>query len=1010
MKNTPMARHGKTLRYFIAFCALAASLVLSIQLSDRGLLFEAPDAAALRSQDTGSEGYDLSSMRIFNQVLLQMRQNYVDPERIDHTRMLAHSLDRIQNSVPEVIAVFDKDIDENPTEVDLYVRDAVQNFDLSGVDSQWRLMFKMREIFTFLEQHIDTDDTELQDVEYAAVNGMLEILDPHSVLLPPKIYEQMRADNRGSFGGLGIVISIRDGQLTVMSPIDNTPAGRAGFKSGDKIVKINDESTINMPLDEAVQRLRGEPGTNVTVEISREDWSEPHAFELTREVISIESVSSHSLDNGIGYVQLRNFQGNTYDDMVEALRALTVEAGGELKGLVLDMRNNPGGLLQQAIRISDAFLREGTIVTTVGLGNSLREQQPASGRDTQPDFPIVVLVNSGSASASEIVAAALKNHNRAIIVGDVTFGKGSVQNIFPYDDGGALKLTIAEYLTPGGISIQGVGIVPDILLVPGTITDNAIDLYPSEQTLREGDLDATLISQNINVDRERPSRTVRYLDTTEEGDENEIRDPSEFHIDFEIDFARRLLSSARDSWERTSFLARSHGVIEEVVNNQNRRIQEQLRQRDLDWRAGQNVIQPVTMDMSVDFDGQKLIAGHEARLVMTMTNDGNRPLHRVRAASTSNYGPFNDVEFVFGRLEPGQSRSWTVSIDTPVVDESRYDIITTHAYADEIDLERGTAFPFEVSGVDGSHWGFSYWIDDSEYGNGDGVLQVGERAALSMRVTNTGAGDSGESIIYLRNNSDSAMFLHDGRETVERIGPGKTHTATFGFDVQEMPEDGLLKLDAEIFDTVYNELLSEPLELEVRGASDQLEVTQRGGHIVVTAARAPIKSQPTTSIESLAEASRNATLPVSRSVPGWYFVNFDGGAGWVPEGAVQYHDEPAAASNDMIRDRLQFQAPIVELDRETLVTSSEEYLLRGALTDDEEVRDYYISVTTRSDNHRIRRTKRVYQLVSADSATIDQIVRLSPGLNTITVVARDNEELQSITSINVYYDTEVSNR
>jgi carboxyl-terminal processing protease len=1006
-----MAKHGKTIRYSVAFLALAASLVLSIQLSDRGLLFEAPGAEALRSQETEQEGYNLSAMRIFNQVLLQMRENYVDPERIDHPKMLAHALDRIQNTVPEVIAVFNEDLESNPTEVEISVRDNKRTFDMSGVNSQWRLMFKMREILGFLEQHIDTEHTDLQDVEYAAVNGMLEILDPHSVLLPPKVYERMRADNRGSFGGLGIVISIRDGQLTVMSPIDDTPAGRAGFKSGDKIVKINDESTINMPLDEAVQRLRGEPGTQVTVEVAREDWSEPHAFELTREIINIESVSAHSLDNGIGYVQLRNFQGNTHSDLISALDNLKQEAGGDLNGLILDMRNNPGGLMQQAVRVADTFLREGTIVTTVGLGNSLREQQPASPGSTQPDFPMVVLVNSGSASASEIVAAALKNHNRAIVVGDVTFGKGSVQNIFPYDDGGALKLTIAEYLTPGGSSVQGVGIVPDILLVPAMINDSSVDLYPSEQTLREGDLESSLVSDNVEDQRDRPARTVRYLDTTEEPGENEIRDPDEFNVDFEIDFARRLLSAANEVWERSAFLGQANGVVEEVVNNQNRRIQEQLRQRSVDWRAGQNVIQPVSIDFTIEHAGQRVSAGNEVELKVQMTNDGERPLHQVRAVSTSNYEPFNDLEFVFGRLEPGQTRTWTVPVETPIVDQSRYDTITLHAYADEIDLEREESFPFEVAGVDGPHWAFSWWIDDSEHGNGDGLLQVGERVDFSMRVTNTGAGDSGESLIYIRNESESALFLHKGRESVDRVGPGNSHTATFDIEVQEMPEEGHISIDAEIFDTIYNELLSEPLEIAVDDAGeDAAPATARSGHVTVTASRAPVKSQPFAEAEALAEASRSATLPVTRSVSGWYYVTFESGAGWVPEGAVQYHEEPASASNDLIRDRLQFQAPIVELDRETLVTSSDQYPLRGALTDDEEVRDYYISVTTRPDNRRVQRTKRVYELVSAESATIERSVSLSPGLNTITVVARDNDELQSIRSINVYYDAELSNR
>lgn len=266
------------LRYTIAIVALLAGLLLSIRWSERGLLLESPGASALTSNEEEGSDWDLDAMRVFNQVLLQIRTDYVDPERTDAQQMLVHAIDRIQNTVPEVVALFDRDIESDPTEVSITVGDETRDWDLTSVTNNWQMAFMMREVFGFLERTLDPEETDFQDLEYAAINGMLSTLDPHSSLLSPRIYEEMQASNRGSFGGLGIVISIRDAQLTVISPMANTPAGRAGFQAGDRIVKINDESTINMPLDEAVNRLRGVPGSTVTVEIMRDGWLEPHVF------------------------------------------------------------------------------------------------------------------------------------------------------------------------------------------------------------------------------------------------------------------------------------------------------------------------------------------------------------------------------------------------------------------------------------------------------------------------------------------------------------------------------------------------------------------------------------------------------------------------------------------------------------------------------------------------------------------------------------------------------------
>ena len=306
------------------------------------------------------------------------------------------------------------------------------------------------------------EEVSIKDLVYGAIEGMLASLDPHSGFMSPEIYKEMKVDTRGEFGGLGIEISQRDGVLTIVSPIEDTPASRAGLKSGDHILKIEDEYTKDMEIMEAVQLMRGAPGTKITITIMRPDFEKPQAFTLEREVIKVQSVKSKTLESGFGYVRLAQFQERSGDDLAKALEQLRHENGGSLQGLVLDLRNNPGGLLDQAVEVADTFLAQGLIVYTQGREADAQMEFSAVQRGTEPDYPMVVLINGGSASASEIVAGALQDHGRAVIMGVQSFGKGSVQTIIPLSDDSGLRLTTAKYYTPNGTSIQARGIVPDI--------------------------------------------------------------------------------------------------------------------------------------------------------------------------------------------------------------------------------------------------------------------------------------------------------------------------------------------------------------------------------------------------------------------------------------------------------------------------------------------------------------------------------------------------------------------
>ncbi|MCW9031273.1 MAG: S41 family peptidase, partial [Gammaproteobacteria bacterium] len=308
---------------------------------------------------------------------------------------------------------------------------------------------------------------EVKDKELLenAIRGLLSGLDPHSAYLDKKAFTDLREGTSGEFGGLGIVVGMEDGFVKVISPIDDTPAARAGVKAGDLVIRLDDKNVKGMSLEDAVSEMRGKPNTTILLTIVRKGEDKPLKIKITRDIIKVQSVRSKTLEEGFGYIRISAFQERTGSDLRKALSSLKKENNKKnLKGLVLDMRNNPGGLLTAAIEVSDAFLENGVVVSIKGRDESNNMTHSAKGMDLLNDAPIVVLINGGSASASEIVAGALQDHKRAIIMGRQSFGKASVQTVVPLGNGSALKLTTARYYTPNGTSIQAKGITPDIEL------------------------------------------------------------------------------------------------------------------------------------------------------------------------------------------------------------------------------------------------------------------------------------------------------------------------------------------------------------------------------------------------------------------------------------------------------------------------------------------------------------------------------------------------------------------
>jgi carboxyl-terminal processing protease len=357
-----------------------------------------------------------------------------------------------------------------------------------------------------------------------AVRGMLTGLDPHSSYLDTEEFADLKQTTSGKFGGLGIEVTPEDGLIRIISPIDDTPAQRAGIQAGDLIIRLNDTPVKGLSLKEAIDMMRGEKGTQITLTVIRQNEPKPLVIPINRDIINVQSVKSKTLEDQYGYIRVSQFQSNSGDDLTHAIQALKKANGGKLKGLILDLRNNPGGILEASVQISDAFLDrdklkyDAVIVYTKGRISGSQIKEKAHAGDLLNGAPLVVLVNRGSASASEIVAGALQDHQRAVIMGTQTFGKGSVQTVIPLKDKRGLKLTTALYYTPAGRSIQAIGIKPDITVeniqIPKGTTDELDALYVRESQLQGHFANGTPKPENTNMNPNTGTRAGTSTDTS----------------------------------------------------------------------------------------------------------------------------------------------------------------------------------------------------------------------------------------------------------------------------------------------------------------------------------------------------------------------------------------------------------------------------------------------------------------------------------------------------------------
>jgi carboxyl-terminal processing protease len=990
----------------VLFAVVAAFCITFVWPKQNGLNFDIDTSPRAQAAKTRVP-YDLSQVRVLKAVITKVNQNYVEPDRIDHRKMLLAGLNAIQGSVPPVIVHYESG---EPT-FKVQVNDQWGEFHVDDVNSPWSLTWRFQEVFRFLQKHLEQDeDIKLREVEYAAVNGMLRTLDPHSVLLTPDEYSEMQLSTRGEFGGLGIVISIREDQLTVIRPMPGTPAARAGLKSKDRIVKIDEESTVNMPLEEAVQRLRGTPGSSVAVWTVREGakgWQKPKRNDLVRAVIHVESVESRMLADGIGYVKLTNFQANTCDDIEAALAKLHKD---NLKGLVLDLRDNPGGLLQQAVCVADLFLSSGTIVTTSSNDPEKAERKLARAEGTEPNYPMVVLQNGGSASASEIVSGALKNHDRTLIVGERTFGKGSVQVLYSDDnDGWALKLTIAQYLTPGDVSIQGVGIVPDVEIEPMTVDSDDIDLFEDTGYLRESDLAAHLTHVRAH-DGQKPAHVVRYylpVETRERLREARPEDleENEREDEFLTRFARELLAEAKHSGRR-ELLRDADPVIEATRAKEMGRAEAELRKIGVDWSEGEDQgPSQVAVTVTTEHKDNIGIAGQPFDLKVTVENQGKAPLYRLRATTKSDNRLFSERELVFGKLLPGERRTWSTTLGICKTDKS--DKTDQAAAKRECRLPQtlrdradGVRIVFDenhghvpppaeirtrVQALDVPQFAYTVHVADDGRGNGDGQVQVGEIASVYMRVRNVGKGLSKQTVANLRNLSGAGILLHAGRFQLQELKPGQEAMVTFKFEVLPDFHETEAKLEVSVVDELLREAAGQKLVIPIAKPTEVALEAGTGTAVARSGAQVFERPQPGSKVIAQVQGGP-LTLPVQSKLGEFSRVDLgQGRPGWINERDLR----GGAGKGGHLVDVLAHMPPHLEVDYGgTLVTKEPLLRLKGRAVDDSIVRDLYIFVGSHKVFYKSNR-----KAAEPRKVAFDTTIPLRPGINYVTAVAREDNEV-----------------
>ncbi|MBS1120214.1 MAG: carboxyl-terminal protease [Deltaproteobacteria bacterium] len=981
----------------LVVAAGAIALVLTV-------IQQSPEGRASPSQDAR---HDLSALKIFNMTLVRVKDRYVDPARVDPKKMLYAALDSVQFNIPEVLV--EPDVAHNKVKVT--VNDKPEVFDTEDVDSPWRLAAKLKKVFRFIETNMN-GGADLAKVEYAAVNGMLGTLDPHSILMDPEQARDMDVSTSGKFGGLGIVIKMIDRKLTVVKPMKDTPASRKGIKAGDHIIKINQDTTENLTSNEAVDRMRGDPRTGVTLWIQRKTEPQLLRFDLIRDVIRVKQVEHKLLDKNVGYIKVKQFSKGISKDVGDAMKQMSAQGA---TSWILDLRYNPGGLLEEAVQLSDLFVDSGTIVTTVsGRDREARRAEHGFGDTTSS---LAVLVNGGSASASEIVAGALKNLDRSVIIGTRTFGKGTVQELYDNEDKSKLKLTIAQYLTPGDRSIQNLGIVPDIALqrmyIPekNDAPEDFVRLLPPTHTYGEKDLDSVLVSTYAK-DIDKPAHEIAFLvdrkkpaagatpavkpDDDEDGPEDD-----EIVEDFEMRFAKDLVSSVTTP-NRQKLVAGAGKLVAKVRADEEKKLIAALGTISVDWTAVVAQAETANLEVSVaTVPKDNVKAGDTVTVTATVKNTGTGAAYRVLPRLHTDDNVFDDTELPIGKLAPGQTKTFSAKLKVPKDALDRIDHITMEVKEARNAPSRVIPTELHVEAAPRPVFAYAYQLIDD--GNGDGLVQRGEKFRLQVQLKNTGAGPTQEATVLLRNATGDGVTLNKSRIELKDspLAPGMVKELEFPLSTDATLSGDELIVELMAYDAALDVQSSEKLKFKIMPAVTGLK---SGGEVTMKTSL-PIRSGAADSSSIVGNTTKGASYATLGTFGPYTKVKLNAGGtkiGFVPSTAVSAGGSGQGAYGAVWNST----PPVITLNMKGLETTADTYKLNGSITDEQHVEDVYIFVSNQSAKIESRKVFYRSNRSGKDSKALGFATDLPlwPGSNMVTVVARSSSEVRSVKTMFVYRD------
>lgn len=960
-------------------------------------------------------------------------EEYFDTRRLDPRGQLVSALTHLGLHTPEFFATVAGDT------ATVTVGDVHREFSLEGLGSLASAADRLSEVLAFTRDQLKLDAEAAHKLEYAAINGLLAPLDPHTILLNPDEHTDLGIKTKGQFGGIGAEIREEERRIRVMKVVPGSPAEKGGLRGGDLILQIDKQSTVNLRAADAQQMLRGPVDSQVTIKIRRGDQT--LTLTLTRQIIRVESVTAERLPGSVAYLKILTFQENTGEQVRKALASLVPDKSQPLRGLVLDLRDNTGGLLTQAVEVLDGLVTEGELVIVRSAMG--RESEPAKpDLELTADASVVVLINEESASASEIVAGSIKHLQRGVVLGRTSFGKGTVQLVKPENLYGrelALKLTIAEYLVAGDRQVQTAGVPPDLTLFPVELSPipGVANYYDKERFERRREY--AQVAHLPSAKHEKPpgdaaqdGLQLRYLAGRPGGSgvapaseaPEALREP-EVRIAHQV---AQALIGVTDHAERRSKLA---AVARDLALAEDTAIAGGIAGLKIDWTGRVDARDTPTLELSASIlEKGEIRAGQPFTLHVAITNKGTAPVERLHAITDCPRDELDGIELLLGRLEPGQTTSRDVRLQVMGWHTSFTDTIDVSVHAGEPDPtpDARTTVRLDVTGLTRPHLAFDYWIVDDPAlvatapprpkstpmpgetpfvvrGNGDGNLQPGEQVLLAVEVGNLGPGTSADARALVHNLSGTQALLEEGFVQLGPVAVSGKARGSFGLTVNASADLNLpINLDVVVADIHLRESVRHKFELKL--APPGPTFAPEPGKARIGGESARMYNGASNTARQLGEIPAGVRLDILGKAGNWSALSAGPGRrAWLPSDLLQPADGKGPGETPARPFRL-VEPPALTIEPTAQVTREPSIELRGTARHPTRVHDVLVTVKPPGVGQVEQKVdyeaNAARQGDPARQMSFTAQVPLTPGSNQILITARDGEDVETTREVWVF--------